>query len=97
MIMRAISCVFEFLIVLIVLAVQISAVAALSIVLGAGACWIYWITWYQPLHPGTMDCATGGMAPFIVILFPFFVFGVIAGIVWWWKTTFHEYIRLTAN
>lgn len=97
MIMRAIACLFEFVILLIVLTAQISTTTALAFVFGAGTCWIYWIEWYLPLPPGAMDCATGGMAPFIVIMFPFIVLGMIAGFVWWWKTTLHEYFHPTAE
>jgi hypothetical protein len=95
--MRAIAGLFEFLIILIVLAAQILAATSISFVLGAGACWIYRMVWYQPLPPGARDCATGGMAPFLVILFPFILFGVIAGFVWWCKTTLHEYFHSIAK
>jgi hypothetical protein len=95
--MRAIACLFEFLILLIVLAAQILAATSFAFVLGAGVCWIYRLVWYQPLPPGARDCATGGMAPFIVILFPFIVLGVIAGFVWWWNTTLHEFFHPTAE
>ncbi len=92
MMLKSIASLLEMAAILLLLVVQVGASMLVSFGVGLLSCYVYSMTLYTPLPPGTKDCNTGGMAVFLLFQLLFLVAGTIAGICWWFNSTFKEYI-----